>query len=152
MKISKAYNFAKEKHKGQKRRSGEDYFEAHIEKVVHLLKKHPNDKFDIIISAAYLHDVVEDTDVTLDELREQFDKSVCDVVEILTKRENESYFNFIMRIKDSEIKEAILVKLADINQNMSDANEKDKKGSQYAKYQFARHILVTKLLDMIFED
>ena len=57
-----------------------------------------------------------------------------------------------MIIKDSKNKESILVKIADIEQNMSDANEKDKKGSQYAKYQFARHILATKLLDMIFED
>jgi (p)ppGpp synthase/HD superfamily hydrolase len=66
--------------------------------------------------AAVLHDVVEDTPVTLGDLRaEGFPETVVDAVEALTKRQGESYEDFILRAAANEI--ARTVKLADLLDN-----------------------------------
>lgn len=66
--------------------------------------------------AAVLHDVVEDTPVTLAELREQgFSEAVLGAVESLTKREGEDYQAFVQRAGRDPI--ARVVKLADLLEN-----------------------------------
>ena len=81
--IDKAYRFAKEAHKGVRRRSGEPYI------------LHPIAVAQIVISelglgstsicAALLHDVVEDTEYTRDDIAANFGETVADIVEGLTK-------------------------------------------------------------------
>ena len=79
---------------------------------------------------AVLHDVIEDTDVTLDILRDKgFSDEVITVLECLTKRGGESYDDFITRVLKNEI--ACRVKLADLFDNMnleriSNPSEKDR--------------------------
>jgi (p)ppGpp synthase/HD superfamily hydrolase len=69
-------------------------------------------------TVAVLHDVVEDTTVTLDELRrEGFSDEVVSAVEHMTHREGESYEDFIERAKSHPV--ARRVKLADLEDNMN---------------------------------
>jgi guanosine-3',5'-bis(diphosphate) 3'-pyrophosphohydrolase len=80
--IRQAYALANQAHKGVVRRSGEPYIEHPIE-VALLLAEMRIDAEGIM--AALLHDVVEDTDYTLDELREQFGAAVASIVDGVTK-------------------------------------------------------------------
>ena len=91
------------------------------------------------IAAAWLHDVVEDTPLTIADLRVAgINEDVLTAVDLLTKRDNEEYLTYLLRLKDNEI--ALTVKIEDIKNNMSDLDRKKKK-SMYEKYQLAIHIL-----------
>lgn len=85
--------------------------------------------------AAVLHDVVEDTDVTLDNIYEEFGEFVCNAVDALTHREGEPYFDYIKRVKKDKI--ARVVKLYDLRDNMDISRFNKKLGhgiySRYAK-------------------
>ena len=80
--ISRAYKFAEERHEGQFRRSGEPYIEHPINVALLLLELGLDDD---CISAALLHDVVEDTETTLDEVKSQFGSEVAELVDGVTK-------------------------------------------------------------------
>ena len=74
--------------------------------------------------AALLHDVVEDTLVTMDDLRQMaYSEEVLDLVDLLTRRkpEGESHNQYIERIVQSRSVQALRVKLADLYDNMSPA-------------------------------
>lgn len=86
--ICRAFNFAYELHEGQTRKSGEPYI-AHPIAVASLLKDLGGDS--VTIAAGFLHDVVEDTDVTPEEIEERFGVQVRLLVEGVTKL---SKFNF----------------------------------------------------------
>lgn len=67
--------------------------------------------------AAVLHDVVEDTGVTLEDLRsERFPASVIEAIDALTKREGESRMDAARRAADNDV--ACQVKLADVSDNL----------------------------------
>ena len=88
--ILKAYNFANNYHKNQCRKSGEPYI-IHPLNVAYILSMLELD--DETICAALLHDVVEDTPATLDELKTEFGDSVAMMVDGVTKlRKNSIYF------------------------------------------------------------
>lgn len=70
---------------------------------------------EISCCAALLHDVAEDTDVTLDDLRKEFPKEVMDVLELLTHEKGADYFAYVRAIKANPI--AVKVKLADLAHN-----------------------------------
>jgi guanosine-3',5'-bis(diphosphate) 3'-pyrophosphohydrolase len=80
--LQKAYVFAGKAHKGQVRRSGEPYL-SHPLEVADYLADMKLDKTTLV--AALLHDVLEDTDVTTADIRENFGKAVADLVEGVTK-------------------------------------------------------------------
>ena len=63
---------------------------------------------------AYLHDVVEDTPVTLEAIREAFGNQIARDVDALTRRKGEQYDVYITRLLDTGSRAAIEVKLADI--------------------------------------
>lgn len=107
-------------HAGQKRRGGEDYFAAHVEPIA-------NSVTDYLKPIAYLHDVIEDTEITLEELKNVgFPEYIIKAVELLTHRNNEpneSYWTKIAKNID-----ATTVKIADIKNNlMSAPTEKQRK-------------------------
>ncbi len=81
-KIQQAYNLAKHAHKGAVRRSGEPYIQHPLE--VALLLARMRIDADGIVSAL-LHDVVEDTEYSLEDLREQFGVAVARIVDGVTK-------------------------------------------------------------------
>src|SRR5210317_1887903 len=80
--IEKAYNFAKEAHKDQKRHSGNEYFEHPLEVVQILMELRPD---TATICAALLHDVVEETEHHLEDIEKMFGKEVASLVEGETK-------------------------------------------------------------------
>ncbi len=81
-KIQRAYNLAKHAHKGAVRRSGEPYIQHPLE--VALLLAGMRIDADGIVSAL-LHDVVEDTEYSLEDLEEQFGVAVANIVDGVTK-------------------------------------------------------------------
>ncbi|MFM6899829.1 MAG: RelA/SpoT family protein, partial [Microcystis panniformis] len=86
--ISRAFNFAHKLHEGQYRKSGEPYI-AHPIAVAGLLRDLGGD--GAMIAAGFLHDVVEDTEVTPEEIEDRFGVEVRNLVEAVTKL---SKFNF----------------------------------------------------------
>lgn len=70
---------------------------------------------EISCCAALLHDVVEDTDVTMEELAAEFPGAVIDVLMLLTHREEVPYSDYVRAIKGNPI--AVKIKLADIAHN-----------------------------------
>ena len=81
-KIEKAYNFAKEAHKDQYRKSGEPYIH-HLIEVCYILSTLQCGPATLI--AGLLHDTVEDTDVTLEQIKDLFGEDVENLVDSLTK-------------------------------------------------------------------
>ena len=84
--VNKAFYFAVEAHKDQRRRSGEPYIYHPIE--VATIAAHDIGLGRTSIICALLHDVVEDTQYTLDDIREMFGEKVSRVVDGLTKFDN----------------------------------------------------------------
>ncbi|MEL6150457.1 MAG: bifunctional (p)ppGpp synthetase/guanosine-3',5'-bis(diphosphate) 3'-pyrophosphohydrolase, partial [Chloroflexota bacterium] len=80
--IERAYYKARAMHDGQTRKSGEPYF-THCVAVAHILAEMKLDAE--AIAAALMHDLIEDTDVTYDELVEEFNESVARLVNGVTK-------------------------------------------------------------------
>ena len=122
--IMKAYNLANDKHKNQKRGSGEPYI-IHPLNVAYILARIGLD--DNTICAALLHDVVEDTDVTNEDLKDIFGTEVAEMVAGVTKlssiqfatveeKQVENYRRMFLAMgKDIRV---ILIKLADRLHNM----------------------------------
>ena len=79
--FKEALEFAKKKHNGQRRENGDPYINHPI-KVAELVRKYFSDypEIDRLIISAYLHDTLEDTDTTIDELRMMFGDSVANLV------------------------------------------------------------------------
>lgn len=90
-KIREAYDFIREKHDGQLRKSGEPYYHHLVEVAYILVNLHCGPK---TIAAGFLHDVVEDTDVTIEDIKKRWGEEVASIVDSLTK---------IQRLKLSKI-------------------------------------------------
>ena len=126
--ISRAYYFAKEAHLNQKRASGEDYF-THPCAVVDILLSLSMDANTL--TAAFLHDVLEDTSISASDIEKEFGEEVLELVEGVTKlekiefksQEDEQAENFkkifVSMAKDIRV---IIIKLADRLHNMRSLN------------------------------
>ena len=107
---NQALQIAIRAHKGQKDKSGREYV-IHPIRVAEQCK---NPKAKIV---ALLHDTIEDTDVTANYLREQgFPEEIIDGVLSVTKREGETYDDFVKRAAENPIGKE--VKKADLEDNM----------------------------------
>lgn len=85
-----------------------------------------------LVVTALLYDVVEDSDYTLNDLREMgFDESVIEAIDILTRKDDENYFDYIARIKKNKIARA--VKIADLRHNSDIGRIDDCKGADYER-------------------
>jgi GTP pyrophosphokinase len=122
--LARAYGTSARAHRGQKRVSGDD-FVSHSVAVATILAEQQMDT--TTIAAALLHDVVEDSDVTLDDIRRDFGGEVAELVDGLTKiatltfrstaeEQAENYRKLLMSVaKDARV---IIIKLADRLHNM----------------------------------
>ncbi len=120
------------------------YYE-HCFAVAEIIKNRVNEKidFDYACTLAYLHDSIEDTDVTYDYLLEEFGKDVADGVFALTKNKNVAYENQIAdsidRIKKTGKKEVAITKMADRTCNLL-------KIPDFWSYEKAEHYLQDAML------
>lgn len=122
--IRRAYEYSARAHEGQKRQSGEPYIEHCIEVAFFLAELHMD---SATIAAGMIHDVVEDTTYTLDDIRKEFSDEVADLVDGVTKigaikfdsREEQQaeYFRKMLLSMARDVR-VILIKLADRLHNM----------------------------------
>ncbi len=122
--IKKAYLFAKEKHEGQYRKSGEEYITHPLNVALILTSIYADYE---TVAAGFLHDVLEDCDCTVDEMTEKFGENVTKLVQGVTKlskihfsTENEYLIDYYKKIivGMSEDVRVIIIKLADRLHNM----------------------------------
>ena len=139
MTLERAITIAAEAHASQKDRAGAPYILHPIRLMIQM------DSEDAMITAV-LHDVVEDSLWTLDDLRKEgFSNTVLNAVDCLTHRdeEGEDYWDYVQRAGSDPI--AIKVKLADLVDNLNpdrlnEVTEKDEK--RFDRYRKAQEILL----------
>ena len=134
----KAMVLAYNAHHGQFDKTGLPY----IFHPIHLAEQMDD---EISCCVALLHDTVEDTDVTLEDLAKEFPPAVVQAVALMTHAEGVDYFNYVRAIKANPA--AAKVKLADLAHN-SDASrcagsdvDMQRMEARWAKYRKARAIL-----------
>ncbi len=122
--IRHAYQFAYEAHKHQLRKSGQPYFEHCLETAITLTELHMD---PITIAAGFLHDIVEDTGIRIEEVKETFGEEISQLVDGVTKiselkfrtlaeEQAENFRKMIFSMaRDLRV---IVIKLADRLQNM----------------------------------
>jgi len=109
--LEKAILIAAQAHLGQRDKAGAPY-------ILHPLRMMMRMESESAMIAAVLHDVVEDSDWTLEQLRgEGFSEEVLQAVDCLTSRGGETYDEFIARAQANPI--ARQVKIADLEDNMN---------------------------------
>lgn len=109
--LEKAILIATKAHNGQLDKGGQPY-------ILHPLRVMQSCNSDLEKICAVLHDVIEDTNISLNELREEgFSEEVLVILDLLTKKEQEDYSTFIDRINTNET--ACRVKIADLQDNMN---------------------------------
>ena len=125
VKLWKAYEFGLKRHEGQKRRSGEPYFETHCVEVAKILASWNMDITTII--SGMLHDTVEDTSTSLEEIKNEFGSNVAELVDGVSKlsgihfstRKAQQAGNFMkMLISVAKDLRVIIIKFADRLHNM----------------------------------
>lgn len=132
-----ALALARDAHEGQKRRDGKDY----ITHPIAVAEKVPTEYAKCL---ALIHDAVEDQptpekqEAMKERIRAELGESLLADCLHLTKREGEAYYDYVMRVVHSGRHDVMLVKLADLQHNLSDSEP----GHRKDKYQLARHILL----------
>ena len=120
--VKDAKELAKKLHEGMTDKYGNPYFE-HLERVADRVWEMEYDMVDetseinLYVAAAYLHDVIEDTDYSVKELTDKFGEVIAEAVKLLTRDKEETYADYVIGIKKSvflEGKIARVVKLADL--------------------------------------
>lgn len=117
----KAKQFAYEAHKGMKRKGKDTPFIYHL-KLVNLYLESLTDDEEIL-AAGWLHDVIEDTPITLEELKKEFNRTVCRYVELETEDKSLSWkdrkLKQINELKENNSK-VILISFADKMANLTE--------------------------------
>lgn len=121
--VEKAYTYAKEKHGETLDNDGQNFFEAHPAKVADLITIVAPTDYNLI-AAAYLHDVVEDTNATYEDLIREFNQDVADLVmEVTHEGQKDSKGYYFPRLKTQR---GIVLKFADRLSNLSRLENWDK--------------------------
>lgn len=121
--LHRAFEFAREAHKKQRRKSGEPYILHPISVALIAAEELMLDTNSV--TASFLHDVVEDTDYTIQDIREMFGCDVAFLVDIVTKRKKDKYklskqvdnYQQLLSSMQYDIR-ALMVKIADRLHNM----------------------------------
>ncbi len=121
--IVKAFQYALERHAGQLRKDNSTPYIVHPFRVFLWLADEAKIYDENVLSAAFLHDLIEDTNIDYDDINDEFNKEVADIVSVLTKdkslpehvrekRYNEKLLHGSWKVK--------VVKLADMYDNLCD--------------------------------
>lgn len=141
MLIHQVEKYVEEKFRGQtyERRWGIESKNAHAMRVASLVREMTDDAD--IIWAAYLHDVLEDTPTTFDEIKDFFGPRVAEYVRILTRNHDIPYFTYIETV--GKLRETRILKIADLMDNILHCLEKmPKYSSKLVRYNRALHRLL----------
>lgn len=135
--LRRALELAEEFHHGQTDKLGKPY-------IIHVVNVAFNVSRGLPQIVALLHDIVEDTDCSLEFIREEFGNAVADAVDAITKREGENYMVYLHRVRSNGL--AREVKLADIGDNCAETrmealDEVDQLRLR-EKYRLARNVLL----------
>lgn len=127
-----AFEFARKAHGEQQRKYNEELYIEHPKRVAEIVKTVPHTTE--MICAAYLHDVVEDTPVSIEDIQRKFGRNIASLVNELTdeyEKKNYPHLNRRQR-KQKEVErqanispEAKTIKLADVIDNTRDILEND---------------------------
>jgi GTP pyrophosphokinase len=112
--VDKALEYASDRYRGQKDEQGRPYFFAHTVQVFSILKDISDD--EEVLAAGILHDILEDSDTTYEDLIHEFNRPIADLVMELTHEESEEGGYYFPRL---ESRKAVLVKFADRLSNLS---------------------------------
>jgi GTP diphosphokinase / guanosine-3',5'-bis(diphosphate) 3'-diphosphatase len=125
-------------HKDQKDKVGDPYI------------LHPIKIFTSVITKeqqiiALLHDVLEDSDIKLNQLQYYFSDDIIEALEAISKRKNESYKDYLKRVKENNL--AKIVKYYDINHNLDPQRlyklEESVRKRLIKKYEYALYYLLS---------
>lgn len=114
--FGKALKFSAQKHINHKRKNGNNY-------IIHPIRVSQEVFTETQKVIALLHDTLEDTETTYEELKKEFGVEIAHAVLVLTKTNNESYEEYIERVKTNP--DATAVKIADISDNLNDSPSKN---------------------------
>ena len=109
--IEKSLTIALQAHAGQVDKANQPY-------ILHLIRVMTRMSNEVEMSAALLHDIVEDTSLTFDQLLEKgIPEEVIEILRHLTKSQTETYDEFIERVMKNKV--AVKIKIEDIKDNMN---------------------------------
>jgi (p)ppGpp synthase/HD superfamily hydrolase len=113
--INIARELARYAHKGDIDKSGNDYFTAHVEPIANrMLHRGYSDNY---VVTAYLHDVLEDSDIPVLLIQYIFGAEITDALLAVSRTDEETYEEYLVRVKGNNI--AKNVKYYDIENNLS---------------------------------
>ncbi len=142
--INKAIYWAKKYHGNQKRKSGEPYY-THPLEVAYMISDHKL-KTDVIV-ASILHDIIEDTEVTVEMIEGTFGQRIAEMVDRLTRdRPNgtklsvEEILNNAYHLKDKEV---LLIKLFDRLHNIQTIKSQSPEKQEKICKETIKHMLLT---------
>jgi (p)ppGpp synthase/HD superfamily hydrolase len=137
--LDKAITIAVNAHSGQVDKAGSDYI-LHPLRVMLKLKTEEEQVVGV------MHDVLEDTEVTFETLRETgFSYEIIDALQSVTRMKGEDYFDFVLRAKSNRIGKP--VKLADLEDNMDMSRIQNPTSTDYkrlGKYRKANRLLLNE--------
>lgn len=138
--LEKAIEIAVEAHRGQLDKAGRIY-------ILHPMRVMLRGKNETEMIVGILHDVVEDTPITLDMLRlEGFSAEILDAIDCITKEKGEDYGHFIDRVLTNPL--ATQIKLYDIEDNLNRdriPHPTAKDEARFAKYEKYHKIILRQL-------
>ena len=150
--VKNAVLLAKKKHSGMMRKDGTTPYSKHLEEVVNRLKS-LGVVDEELLCAGWLHDTIEDTDTSFDDLYEQFGSRVAVLVSTLskdmslTRKKREQVY--VKQLKEASF-DAKLIKLCDISANLSDLkNWNASKSKKLRQVRKVRHYLTVIKNDLI---
>lgn len=144
--VGRALSYGTLKHDGQTRWSGVPYI-THPIAVARTAQRFVEQHGNIVIMLAYLHDVIEDCfdgdlDKGYDEVSEKFGKFIADKLLILTHAPRTSYTEYIQKIVETGDVYAIIVKICDLEHNLSDCyDDRVKNKGRIDKYELSKAYL-----------
>lgn len=150
--IKKAYEYAREKHEGQRRAYSNLPYFSHPKYVSEIIEQLTKNK--ILIAAALLHDVVEDTETTIDDIRKEFGNKIADLVDELTNkpeergnRKKKEYMYWKIRNLSSD---AFTIKLADRFHNILflERDCKTKEQFTFLKWYYENTVYIFKNIEI----
>ena len=151
MKVTQARIIARLAHQGQKY-GDRDYFSTHVEDVVRRCESSKHCTVTHVI-VAYLHDVLEDTDLSMDDLIQLgLERYAMQALLALTKRDDEDYASYTTRVLENRI--ATFVKYHDLLSNMDACREVLKGYESPMDRDRAKHLIVRRYspaMDRIYD-